>query len=75
VTPLPGLGSSFNEPETDDTTSAPPETVPSGPANAIAQLLAKKKKKPFGTNVKNPGALAGAIARAKKAHQTGQKWG
>lgn len=60
------MGSSFNEPATDDTTSAPPEP------NPVAQILKKKKKI---VNVRNSGELAGAIARAKRARQTGQKYG
>jgi hypothetical protein len=60
-----GLKPSFNEPETNDTTSAPSETVPAP----------KKKKKPFALNVRNPGALAGAIARAKRARPSAMKYG
>lgn len=65
-----GMGANFNEPPTDDPTSAPPETVPSNPVQAL-----KKKKKPFGNNIRNPGALAGAIARAKRARPSGMKYG
>jgi hypothetical protein len=73
---IPALGASFQEPSSPDQTSGPPEQVPQAPMqsqNPIAQIL--KKKKGFGANVKNPGALAGAISRAKRARQTGQKWG
>ncbi len=64
-----GLGSSFNEPATDDNTSAPP--IPQNPT----QTDTPKKKKPFGPKVRNSGALAAAIARAKRAHQSGHKYG
>ena len=56
-----------------DQTSAPPDNPPSV-QNPVIQAL-NKKKKGFGAGVRNPGALAGAIARAKKARQFGQKWG
>ena len=64
-----GLNAPFNEPDSDDPTSAPSI---SGPGNPNPD---KKKKKPFGPKVRNPGALAAAISRAKRAHQTGHKYG
>ena len=76
MSPLPGLSSSFQEPSTPDTTSTPPETSPSTPAGQnVSQILGQRKKKPFGPTVRSPGALAGAIARSKRARQTGDKWG
>ena len=67
-----GMGSSFNEPPDDDTTSAPPETVPSTSAvqGQIQSLLGKKKKSP-----RAPQALASAIARAKKGYQSKRRYG
>jgi hypothetical protein len=66
-----GMGAAFNGPPTDDTTSAPPMTEPS-PAQQMAQILSKQKKK---KNPRAPEALAQQIGRAKRARQTGQKWG
>jgi hypothetical protein len=71
--PLPGMGSSFQEPTSPDQTSAPQEQIPQPQMPQILQQ--RSKKKGFGPNVKNPGALAGAIARSKRARQTGDKWG
>lgn len=65
------LGSSMQEPSSPDPTSAPTIQTP----NPVSQALTAKKKKGFGPGIKNPGALAGAIARAKRARQTGDKWG
>jgi hypothetical protein len=69
------LGSSMQEPSSPDNTSAPPEQIPAQQGPSIAKVLGQRKKKGFGPNIKNPGALAGAIARAKRARQSGQKWG
>jgi hypothetical protein len=63
---LPGLSAQFNEPPTDDDTSAPPQPQ-------LSNIAPPKLKKPL--KARNPGALAGAISRAKRAHQTGQKFG
>jgi len=67
------LGSSFQEPASPDQTSTPPENT-SPIAQALTQA-SKKKKKSFGSNVKNPGALKAAIARSRRARQIGDKWG
>jgi len=64
-----GLSASFNEPTSDDDTSAPPM-----PQNPVAPLL-HRQKKPFGPKIKNPGALAAAISRAKKGYQSKRKFG
>ena len=64
------LQANFQEPPSPDQTAAPPESVPQ-PPNPI-QALQQRKKKPM---VRNSGALASAIARSKRARQTGQKWG
>lgn len=66
-----GLSANFNEPSSKDPTSAPSEQVPQSP---VSQALAKKKKG-FGPGVKNSGALAGAIARAKRARPNALKYG
>jgi len=63
---VPGLTDQFNHPPTDDNTSAPAEPT-------IPQPSPLKPKKP--NKLKNPGALAAAISKAKRARQTGQKWG
>lgn len=67
-----GMGSSFNEPKDDDTTSAPPETVPatSSVQGVISQILGKKKKNP-----RAPTALAQAIGRSKRAYQSKRRFG
>jgi len=70
-----GINPSFNEPKTDDETSAPQVTVPTEASvaavqNPIAQLLGKKKKGP-----KPPQALASAIAKSRKAYQSKRKYG
>lgn len=64
---LLGISDQFNEPQTDDTTSAPPQ-----PQLPAASPLNKLKKPLKG---RNPGALAGAIARAKRAKQPTYKYG
>lgn len=69
------LGSSMNEPSSTDPTSAPPIQQPQQPQQSMQQVLGARKKKGFGPGVKNPGALAGAIARSKRARQAGDKWG
>jgi hypothetical protein len=81
--PLPGLGSSFNEPPSDDPTSAPPmpgfaagaDQQPQAPPHGLAQALAARKKKPVGPTIKTPSTLATAISRAKRARQGGDKYG
>ena len=61
------MGSSFREPASPDNTSAPPIQDPANPN--------PKKKKPFGPKVRNPGALAAAIAKSKRAYQSSHKYG
>jgi hypothetical protein len=82
--PFPdALSANFNEPQTDDTTSAPPMQIPSsGQAQAptVGQSLAQalKKRKAAGLinpSTKQPAALKAAIARARRAHQGGDKFG
>ncbi len=87
--PLPGLSADFNEPQSDDSTSAPQMQVPQGAqqapsltpraqsiAGGLAQALAKRKKAGLiGPTSKAPAALAAAIARARRAHQGGDKYG
>jgi len=67
---------SFNEPQTDDTTSAPPETVPSeqaspGRASLAQALLATQKKR----KQRSSAALQKAMARARSAKPSARKWG
>ena len=71
------VSANFNEPQSDDSTSAPPLQIPQQPAPGLAQALAqrKKKKRPIGLTVKTPGPLASAISAAKKARQGGHKFG
>jgi hypothetical protein len=84
-----GLDANFNEPQSDDPTSAPALQVPQGAqqpasltpraqsiAGGLAQALAKRKKAGLiGPTSKAPAALAAAISRAKKAHQGGDRYG
>lgn len=72
-----GMGAKFNEPSSDDTTSAPPEPVPSPSAvsvspgdNPIAALLGKKKRNP-----RSPAPLARAISQSKRGYQPKRKFG
>lgn len=62
------LGSSYNEPPTDDQTSAPPVPQPT----AGNQMGIQRKKKKLD---RKSSTLAAAIARSKRAHQTGNKYG
>ena len=78
--PLPGLSADFNEPQSEDTTSAPPmpneQSMQQKSAQGLAQALARKKKKGLiGPTVKPPSALAAAISRAKRARLSSQKYG
>jgi len=61
-----GMGSSFNEPRNNDTTSAPPEV---DPGNVQPSVPGKKKK------TRDPGPLARAIAMSKRAKQSTYKNG
>ncbi len=84
-----GLDANFNEPSSDDPTSAPSMQVPQGAqqspsltpraqsiAGGLAQALAKRKKAGLiGPTNKAPAQLAAAISRAKRAHQGGDKYG
>jgi len=79
--PLGGaLSGGFQEPASSDPTSAPVETVPTGPASpqsgqsTVSQTLAKRKKG-FGPGIKNPADLGRAIALAKRARPSGRKYG
>jgi hypothetical protein len=68
------LQANFQEPSTPDQTSAPPDNPPQTGAS-IQQVLGQRKKKPFGPNVRNSGALAAAIARSKKGRPNALKYG
>jgi hypothetical protein len=79
VSPNPfgdALSGNFNEPANTDPTSAPVENVPPGPGaeSVVAKTLAKRKKG-FGPGVKNPAALGRAIALARRAKPSNQKYG
>jgi hypothetical protein len=83
--PFPGSNADFQEPSSPDQTSAP--SMPDqqqdaviqraqGIASGLAQALAKRKKAGLiGPRVKAPSTLTAAIARAKRAHQGGDKYG
>lgn len=62
-----GQGASFNDPQSDDTTSAPPI-----PPNPVQQVLGSRKKQ---KNPRNPTDLARAISMSKRAKQSGHKYG
>jgi hypothetical protein len=69
---LPILSANFQDQggQNPDNTSAPPMPQVQQPLPAV---LSAKLKKP--SKLKNPGPLAAAISRAKRARQTGDKWG
>ena len=79
--PLPGLSADFNEPQSNDPTSAPqmPDQQPQtsqGQAQGLAQELARRKKKGLiGPTMRAPSTLAAAIAKAKRARVGGDKYG
>lgn len=83
--PFPGSNASFNEPQSNDPTSAPPmpdqqpmqSPQPSqGQAQGLAQALAQRKKKGLiGPIVKPPSTLASAISKAKRARPSADKFG
>ena len=66
-----GLADSFNEPKTNDPTSAPSENVPS----TVSQVLGQQRKKKKGFGVKATGPLASAISQSKRARQSSHKYG
>ena len=77
------LGSNFNEPQSDDPTSAPPmpdQQPQQNPqpmqAQGLAAALAKRKKRGLiGPTIKTPSALSAAIARSRRARPSGLKYG
>jgi hypothetical protein len=83
--PFPGSTANFNEPQSNDTTSAPqmPDQQQNaviqraqGIASGLAGALAKRKKAGLiGPSVKAPSTLTAAIARARRARQGGEKYG
>jgi len=80
--PFPGLSANFNEPQSNDPTSAPPmpdqqHVQPQqGQAQGLADALAKRKKKGLiGPSVKTPSALSAAISSARRARQGGHRFG
>ena len=78
--PFPGSTANFNEPQSDDPTSAPPmpdeqQTMQQpSQAQGLAQALARKKKKGLVT-VRPPSALSAAISKAKRARPSSAKFG
>jgi hypothetical protein len=76
------LGSNFNE-QSNDPSSAPP--IPDQQQNpqpmqeqaqGLAAALARRKKKGLiGPTVRTPSALSAAIARSRRARQSGLKYG
>jgi hypothetical protein len=70
-------GGSFNDPSTDDTTTAP--AIPQAPqvaqdqpvSNPLAKLLAKKKQQ----KQKQSSALLAAIRRSRSARPSSEKFG
>jgi len=77
--PFPGLSASFNEPQNDDPTSTPPMQVPGNQptvGQSLAAALSKRKKAGLiGTTVKQPSELKAAIARARRARPSSEKFG
>lgn len=69
-----GLSPNFNEPSSDDPTSAS-QPVNQPVQQPALQAVGQRKKKGFGPNVRNPGALAAAIAKSKRARQSTYKYG
>jgi hypothetical protein len=76
----------FEEPSSPDTTSAPPmpdqtpaqqQLTPGAKkiAGSLASALAKRKKQGIGPTIKAPSELTAAIARARRARQSGEKYG
>ena len=79
--PFPGATAPFNEPSTDDTTSAPQmpdqglQQQPTVGQSLAAALSRRKKAGLIGPTVKQPSELKAAIARARRARQGGMKFG
>jgi hypothetical protein len=80
--PFPGLSANFNEPSTNDQTSAPqmPDQQPMQQqqptvGQSLAEALKKRKKAGIGPTVKQPSELKAAIARAKRARPSTYKEG
>lgn len=68
-----GLGANFNDPQSDDPTSAPAmPQVPSQAVNPLQRLLSGKQKP---KQVKASPQLVAAIARARKARPSSEKFG
>jgi hypothetical protein len=72
MAPIPLLQDNFQDSGAidPDETSAPAMPQVQQPVPAV---LSPKLKKP--SKLKNPSALAAAIARSKRPNQRGQKWG
>jgi hypothetical protein len=69
------LSANFNEPQSNDQTSAP--LMQPGPTvgQSLAAALSRRKKSGIGPTVKQPSELKAAIARARRARQGGEKYG
>lgn len=87
---LPGLSANFNEPQSNDPTSAPAIQIPQGAEQSpqapmqqasqrvqgLAQALAQRKKKTgIEPTIRTPSTLAAAISAAKRARQSGHRFG
>ena len=79
--PFPGLSANFNEPQNDDTTSAPPMPdqqpmqQPTVGQSLAAALSKQKKSGLIGPTVKQPSELKAAIARARRGRPSSEKFG
>ena len=74
--PLPGLSADFNEPQSNDPTTAPPMQQPQQPAppQGLAQALARRKKKGLVTS-NHLAHLRRRSPKAKRARPSSHKNG
>jgi hypothetical protein len=76
--PLPGLSANFNEPQSNDPTSAPQmpdQQQQPTVGQSLAEALKKRKRGVINPNVKQPAALKAAIARARHGRPSSEKYG
>jgi len=76
---MDALSANFNEPQSNDPTSAPQmpdqQQQPTVGQSLAAALKKRKKSGAIGPNVKQPAALKAAIAKARRARVGGDKYG
>jgi len=74
---MDALSANFNEPQSNDPTSAPQMQDQQQPTvgQSLAEALKKRKKGVINPNVKQPAALKAAIAKARRARVGGDKYG